>query len=120
MVDIAAGITMAVHAVTLAREIQGFEASVDRAELKLKAADLMLALADVKTVLAEAQNEITDLKQRIAELTEGEPCPLCDGYLKVTATRPHPLAGEVGIQERTVSCQTCSHSELRMFDPNTR
>ena len=49
-----------------------------------------------------------------------EPCPICSkGRLKVTKVSPHPVMGDVGLQEKTLKCDdpACGHTESRMHDP---
>jgi len=46
-------------------------------------------------------------------------CPICnDGRLKVTAIKAHPQLGPVGVQEMSLKCDRCDHSEKRNHDPN--
>jgi hypothetical protein len=72
-------------------------------------------------------DQVEKLQQRIdaleAELNKRptpEACPICGvGTLKVTNVKPHPVMGDLGIQERTLKCtnQACAHTEKRMHDP---
>jgi Zn finger protein HypA/HybF involved in hydrogenase expression len=50
-----------------------------------------------------------------------EVCVICGtGRLAVVAVGPHPIFGDMGIQERTLKCDNaaCAHSEKRQHDPS--
>jgi hypothetical protein len=69
------------------------------------------------------QARVSALETEIQKRPSLEACPICGtGNLKVTAVRPHPQLGDVGIQERTVKCDNpaCGHTEDRIHDPQGR
>jgi hypothetical protein len=113
-------------ALGIVKELKEIDKNFDMAHVRNQMADLYLSLADVKIALADAKQEISDKEKIITQLEEkidlskkGEKCVLCEnGYLKVTASRPHPEFSFAGVQERTLSCTECRHSEKRFYDPN--
>lgn len=123
--DIAAALAAVGHATTIVKAFRTIDKSYDIATVKAQMAELYGTLADVKIALSDAQEEIHSRDQTIRELGEqittlnsGEACPLCDiGRLKVVASKPHPSFAFAGVQERTVKCTECGHSERRLYDP---
>lgn len=123
--DISAGLTLIGQALGIVKGLREIEKGLDAAGLKAQMADLYSTLADVKMALTDARETIferdktiKELQDKIAALTSGESCPICnEGRMKVTASRPHVHFGEMGLQERTVTCEKCGHSENRMHDP---
>lgn len=75
-----------------------------------------------------APNRIDELEARVRALETAatatplaEACPICTtGRLKVTAVRPHPTFGRLGVQEHSLACDACQHTEARMHDPTGR
>ena len=62
---------------------------------------------------------INELEGRIDTLTSGATCPICKtGKLSVSASHAHPIFGDFGVQERTLKCDTYSHIEKRLYDPD--
>ena len=126
--DLMTGISAATQAVQLVKELRSIDRSVDEATFKLKLADLTEALADTKIALSEARetisekdSEIRSLKEKLSNATSGEGCPVCQtGRLKTVSVGKHPQMGDVGLQERQLSCDNpeCNHREARMHDPN--
>lgn len=74
--------------------------------------------------MTQAPARLDEIEKRLAALearaTGGaiDACPLCGGEMKVTQVRPHPTFGRFGVQERTLSCASCPHTEARRIDPN--
>lgn len=126
--DISTALTLLAQATTIVKDLREIDKTFDRAHLKAQMADLYGTLADVKIALSDARElihekdkEIVSLNQRIETLTAGEECPLCRaGKMKVVASHEHPSFGFAGVQERTVKCDKCGHSENRMHDPAGR
>lgn len=123
--DIAAALGALSQATNIVKALRSIDKSYDLATAKAQMAEVYGALADVKIALSDAREEIHSRDQRIRELEEqitalnsGEACPLCDsGRLKVVASKPHPSFAFAGVQERTVKCTECGHSEQRFHDP---
>lgn len=69
---------------------------------------------------------LKDLEERVAALEAkpakpvGEPCPLCDEPLKVTAVEDDPTFGVMGVTRHTLTCSGCGHVETRQVDPRKR
>ena len=73
---------------------------------------------------------IDTLEKRVADLEAqlkvpakpaGEICPICDeGRLKVTKVEPDPVFGDKGVQQHTLACMACGHTETRQVDPSKR
>jgi len=66
------------------------------------------------------QARVAALVSEIAKRPSLEQCPICGtGQLKVTHVGPHPVMGDMGLQERTLKCdnEKCGHTEKRMHDP---
>jgi hypothetical protein len=124
-VDISAGLTLIGQAIGMVRDLREIDKGFDTAAIKAQMADLYGTLADVKIALSDARGDIHERDRRIKELedkitvlTSGEACPLCkSGRMKVTASRPHKHFSFAGVQEHTLTCDACGHSENRMHDP---
>lgn len=125
MLDVGLVLQSITASIGIARAVAEAQTEFDRADLKLKMADIMSALADAKIALSEAREhvherdrKIKELEERISALTSGEMCSLCKvGRLKVIASREHEHFGFAGVQEQTLKCDGCGHSEKRMYDP---
>jgi len=125
--DLISGLTAASQAIQIVKDLRSIDRSVDEATFKLRLSELTVALADTKIALSEArvslaekEAELVELRKRLSIATSGENCPVCQiGSLKVTAVRPHPTLGEVGVQERDLECSNdaCRHRERRPYDP---
>lgn len=68
--------------------------------------------------------ELEDLRCRVAwletELDRRHPpwCPRCrEGPLEVVGRRPHPEFGFADVEEHTMRCTGCGHTEARLHDP---
>lgn len=123
--DISAALAALSQATTIVKALRSIDKSYDLATAKAQMAEVYSALADVKIALSDARevihardHTIRALEAQIAVLRSGEACPLCDnGKLKVVASRPHPDFAFAGVQERTIRCDACGHSEKRFHDP---
>ena len=123
--DISAGLTLIGQALGVVKGLREIEKGFDAAALKAQMAELYSALADVKMALTDARETIfgrdrviKELQDKIDALTAGDVCPICkEGRMKVTASQPHPIFGQVGVLERTVNCEKCGHKEKHMHDP---
>lgn len=123
--DIATGLTLLSQATGLVKDLREIDKGFDAGALKAQMADLYGTLADVKIALSDARETIHErdqkikaLEEKIAALTSGEACPICiSGRMKVSSSREHPDFGFAGVQERTMKCDQCGHSEKRMHDP---
>ena len=126
--DLGAGLTLLSQATVIVKDLRDIDKGFDVAALKAKMADLYSTLADVKIALSNAQIEIHErdkqirqLEAKVAALTSGEVCPICNtGRLKVTSVYAHPQLGPVGVQEKTLKCDICTHVEDRMIEPASR
>ncbi|MGY2906561.1 hypothetical protein [Bradyrhizobium sp. URHC0002] len=124
--DIAAALSLLGQATNIVKNLREVEKGFDVAALKAQMAELYGTLADVKIALSDARETIHDrdkkikeLEEKISTLTSGESCPICgDGRMKIASSRPHPHFAFAGVQERTLKCEKCPHTETRMFDPN--
>jgi hypothetical protein len=75
--------------------------------------------------LTALPKRLRDLEERMAALEAtppkkaGEPCPLCDEPMKVTAVEEDPIFGVMGMKVHTLTCTgaECSHTETRQIDP---
>jgi hypothetical protein len=66
----------------------------------------------------DKDEKIRQPEEKISTLTSGESCPICsEGRMKIVLSRGHPQLGRLGVQERTLKCDKCEHTEKRMFDP---
>jgi hypothetical protein len=123
--DIANGLTLIGQAIGIVKDLRELDKGFDVAVLKSQMADLYGTLADVKIALSDAREElhqrdqkIRELEERITSLASGDACPLCEaGRMKVVASKPHKHFAFAGVQERTVKCDKCGHSEQHMHDP---
>lgn len=124
--DFSVALASAAQALNVVKQLREIDAALSVADLKARMADLYGTLAEVKIALSDAReaiherdNEIKTLKERISSLASGEACPICaEGRMKVVASKPHPHFSFAGVQERTIKCDKCNHSEKRMHDPN--
>lgn len=124
--DIATGLTLLAQATGIVKDLRSIDKSFDLAVLKSQMAELYGTLADVKIALSDAreviherEQKIKGLEDKIATLTSGEACPMCnEGRMKIAASRAHPQFGFAGVQERTLKCDKCGHSEKRLHDPS--
>lgn len=123
--DISSALTVLSQATGIVKGLREIDKGFDLAALKAQMADLYGTLADVKIALSDTREiihakdkQIKELADKIAVLTSGEACPLCNaGRMKVAASREHPDFGFAGVQERTLKCDKCEHSEKRFHDP---
>lgn len=61
----------------------------------------------------ELERRIAAIEAKLSGKT-GELCPLCgEAGFRRTASRPHPVMGDLGIIEDTFQCPSCQHSESR-------
>lgn len=68
--------------------------------------------------IADLQTRVAALEKQIVERPAAERCPMCEtGILKTLKVTPHPVMGDVGLQERHLTCESCGHTEKRMYDP---
>ena len=126
--DIATGLSLLAQATGIVKNLREIDKSFDVATMKSQMADLYSTLADIKIALSDARktiherdHQIRDLEGKFAALTSGEACPLCTiGKMKIAASREHPHFGFAGVQERTLKCDQCGHSEKRLHDPDGR
>lgn len=124
--DISTGLTLLGQATGIVKELREIEKGFDLAMLKLQMADLYATLADVKIALSDAretiqekERKIRELEDKIAILTSGEACPICrTGRMRVVSSVEHPHFGFAGVQERTLKCTDCNHSEKHLHDPS--
>jgi DNA repair exonuclease SbcCD ATPase subunit len=101
------------------RRLQKLNKDMSELELKEEILNLRQLLMDAREELSARTDEIAQLKERIGVLTSGEACPICgEGRLKVSSSREHPEFGFAGVQERTLKCSNCAHTEKRLHDPN--
>lgn len=123
--DISTGLTLLGQATGIVKDLREIDKGFDLAALKSQMADLYGTLADVKIALSDAREtihekdrKIKELEDKIAALTSGEACPICGtGRMKVVSSVAHPHFGFAGVQERTLKCTDCSHSEKHLHDP---
>jgi len=123
--DIAAGLSLLAQATGIVKDLREIDKGFDAAGLKAQMAELYATLADVKIALSDAREtihdrdrKIKDLENQIAALNAGEACPLCGGgRMKTVASTKHPHFGFAGVQERTVKCTNCGHTEQHLHDP---
>jgi hypothetical protein len=128
ILDIAAALTLLGQATGIVKDLREIDKGFDVASLKAQMANLYGTLADVKIALSDARElihykdkKIKELENKIATLTSGEACAICgEGRMKVAASREHPHFGFAGVQERTLKCEKCGHSEKRLHDPDGR
>lgn len=126
--DIAAALSLLSQATGVVKNLRDIDKGFDKAVLRAQMADLYGNLADVKIALSDAQivihereQQIKKLEDQIAALTSGEACPICNtGKLKVISVHAHPTLGPVGVQEKTLKCDNCTHQERRMIEPEGR
>ncbi|WP_146618676.1 hypothetical protein [Rhodoplanes elegans] len=126
--DIAAALSLLGQAIGVVKDLRELDKGFDAAALKAKMADLYATLADVKIALSDAREsiherdlKIKELEKKITALSSGEACPLCEaGHLKVIASQEHPDFAFAGVQERTLRCTNCGHTEKHLYDPNDR
>jgi len=126
--DIATALTLLGQATRIVKDLREIDKGFDLASLKAQMANLYGTLADVKIALSDAREAIHEkdqkikrLEDKIAALVSGETCPICnEGRMKVVASREHPHFGFAGVQERTLKCDKCGHSEKRLHDPDGR
>jgi len=126
-VDIISGLSAASQAIKIAKDLRSLDRSVDEADFKLKLAELTEALADTRIALSEAKEDIAEkdseirkLQSQLESVRAGEMCPVCgEGRLKTKQVVDHPTFGELGVQEKHLSCDNpnCQHSEKRTHDP---
>lgn len=123
--DFSVALASAAQALNVVKQLREIDTAMSVADLKARMAELYGTLADVRIALSDAREVIHDrdgeikrLQDRISVLTSGEACPICtEGRMKVTASRSHPDFGFAGVQERTIKCDNCDHSENRLVDP---
>lgn len=123
--DFSLALASAAQALNVVKQLREIDTAMSVADLKARMAELYGTLADVKIALSDArevihdrEGEIKRLQDKISALTSGEACPICtEGRMKVTASKPHPHFSFAGVQERTIKCDKCNHSENRMYDP---
>jgi hypothetical protein len=128
ILDIAAALAMLGQATGIVKDLREIDKGFDLASLKAQMADLYGTLADVKIALSDARElvhvkdrKIKELEDKIAALTSGEACAMCgEGRMKVAASCEHPHFGFAGVQERTLKCEKCGHSEKRLHNPDGR
>ncbi|TPK71575.1 hypothetical protein FJ527_26395 [Mesorhizobium sp. B2-4-18] len=126
--DIAAGLSLLSQASGIVKDLREIDKGFDAAALKARMADLYVTLADVKIALSDAREtihdrdrQIKDLEEKIVALTSGELCPICNGgRLKAISVHAHPHLGAAGVQEKTLQCESCTHREMRIHDPEGR
>ncbi|MDR6591566.1 hypothetical protein [Agrobacterium tumefaciens] len=126
--DIATGLSLLSQATGVVKDLREIDKGYDAAALKAQMADLYGTLADVKIALSDAREtiherdlEIKTLEAKIAALTSGEACPLCNaGRMKIFASKPHPHFAFAGVQERSLKCDACGHSENHIYDPREK
>ncbi|MFT7594819.1 MAG: hypothetical protein ACI8R4_002143 [Paracoccaceae bacterium] len=112
--DVVTGLATISQALGIVRELRDLDASIGKAEFKLKIVELTEVLADTKVALSEAKVTLADKDERISELKRalksaksGEQCEICgQGTLKTTKIGPHPKLGKVGIHKRRFSSAT--------------
>src|SRR5579872_7613456 len=63
---------------------------------------------------------IAALEAEVAKRPALAACPLCQGEFKVTDVSQHGTFGRLGVQNRTMKCVSCGHTEVRMHDPMSR
>ena len=125
LMDVAAGLALLGQATSIVKNLRDIEKGFDVAALKVQMAELYGTLADVKIALSDAREAIHDkdkkireLEEKISTLNSGESCPICgEGRMKIASSREHPHFGFAGVQERTLKCEKCGHTEKRNFDP---
>jgi len=67
------------------------------------------------------ERRVAELEAKIAARPAPETCPICEkGEMKVVGVRPHHVFGDMGVQERSLKCNSCGHSEDRQHDPMGR
>lgn len=123
--DISTGLTLLREATGIVKGLREIDKGFDHAALKSRMADLYGTLADVKIALSDAHEtirerdrKIKELEDKITSLTSGEACPICDiGRMKVVSSVAHPQFGFAGVQQRTLRCIECNHSEKHLHDP---
>ena len=125
--DLTTGLAAASQSLTLLKQIKDLDASIDAAVFKTKLLELQesayearAALLDAKEAVLAKDAEIAELKRKLEAAKSGESCPVCgEGRLKTERVVPHPTFGDLGVQEKHLSCENpeCKHSEQRMYDP---
>lgn len=126
--DIGTGLAFLSQATGIVKDLREIDKGFDVAALKARMADLYVALADVRIALSDAREtiynrdqRIKELEEKIADITSGETCPICNnGRLKVISVHAHPHLGPAGVQEKTLKCDSCTHREMRIHDPEAR
>lgn len=124
--DIITALTALGQAIRITKDLRDIDNGLDAAAYKAKMAELYGTLADVKIALTDAREtihnkdqEIKALEARIEALESGDICPMCrSGRMRLTASKRDRIFGVLGVQERTLTCEECKHTESRQFDPN--
>lgn len=49
-------------------------------------------------------------------INSAKQCPLCDAEMKVISEHPHPIFGDVGLKQHSMTC-VCGHRTERDFQP---
>ena len=127
VMDVMTGLAALGQAIKITKDLRDIERDLDAAAYRAQMADLYsnlgdakIALTDARELIHERDQQIAALTARIANLTSGEACPLCqEGKMKVTSSRPDPIFGPLGHQERTLTCQNaeCAYVEKRKVAP---
>lgn len=104
-----------------AKRLQGLKKDISDLEFREEILKLRHLLLDAREELREKDAKIKELEETIASLRSGDTCPICrNGRMTVITSVPHPSFAFAGVQEQTVQCSACKHSEKRMYDPNGR
>jgi hypothetical protein len=81
---------------------------------------------DVWKRVEEAPSRLDALEKRVAALEAGQAsgpaqdtCPFCrTGKMVVTDIKPHGTFGVMGVEERSLKCDSCGKTQSVMHDPN--
>ena len=67
--------------------------------------------------LSALEQRVATLETEMAKRPNPPTCPVCQAPMRVAKVEPHPVLKAMGVQQHTLQCTVCSHSETRRVDP---